>query len=155
MARSMGGLPFEINNQILQYLDYRSQTNLRACNWYYRSLPATSDKSIPHLLLELEKSSAKAKPKHLFINGFLPCYTCLRMRPRALYCSDYLQNRLRASGQSNAFLRICQQCRPGHDDRHILRSSCRKKRCPCAKKVETILTGQELMTQSYYFLPFS
>lgn len=155
MARSIGGLPVEINNQILQYLDLRSLTHLRACNWYYRSLSATMDKWMPVLLMELEMSSARANPKHLFVNGYLPCYTCLKMQPRALFCTDFLQHRYRAAGQGSAILRVCQQCRPGHDDSHIRRSAGSKKRCHCAKKVEMIRTGPELMTPSYYFLPFS
>ncbi|KAF7504405.1 hypothetical protein GJ744_002271 [Endocarpon pusillum] len=153
MASSMGGLPSEINIHILAYLDYRSQTNLRACNWYYRSLPAPSDENIYLLLLELEMSSAKANPKHLFVNGFLPCYTCFQMRPRALFCSDYLQSQWRAAGQSNAILRVCQQCSPGHGDRHLVRSGGSKKRCPCAKKVEVILTGKALPPVQLLDLP--
>jgi hypothetical protein len=134
MAVSMLSLPVELQHQILESLDYLSQTNLRACNRRYRDLQAMTKKNLTSLLLELERTSAEAQPKHLFHHGFFPCYKCLRMRPRALYCSNFLVQRRCKLGKTRAAKRTCQECQPGHDADHQRRSQ-KCSLCYCWKNL--------------------
>jgi hypothetical protein len=118
MASSMDSVPIEIHVQFLDHLDYRSQINFRACSHYYRNLPAVTAEKLTNLLLELEQDLTKTDPRPTSLHGFLPCYVCLKMKSRVLYCSEYLDQNRCNLGDCNSRDRICQQCRPGHDGEH-------------------------------------
>lgn len=130
MATSIDSLPVESHLQILENLGCQSRMNLRACSRHYRDLPALVVKKPTDSFLKLERISAEAHPKRLFLDGRLPCYRCLRLLPRVLYCSSYLEQRRCTLGKTRAAKRICQECHPGHDPDHLRRSKA-KAMCNC------------------------
>lgn len=116
----MNNLPTEIHLQILPFLDYHSQINLRACNRYYRSLPQLSQKDQFSLLFAMERLSEERwlTLKRTTID-FLPCYHCLRIRPqRAYYNYLPLYRSLRIlDGEYQLYttFRMCPECKIEHD----------------------------------------
>lgn len=113
MPASLDSLPMELHLQILPYLDYRSQTNLRACSRYYRSLPQMSRKDLTSLLFATENIS---EMPWFSLNGFLPCYHCLRMRPEPVYSNwAPLFRSYECYPPVHTTFRMCRECQGGHN----------------------------------------